>query len=223
MTFQIHNRGESLELLIYDDIGDGFFGGITAKQVVDAIAKDTDQINVRINSAGGDVFEGIGIYNALKRHKANVVVDVDALAASIASVITMAGDEIRIAGSAMLMIHNPFTMAVGDSREMRRIAELLDQAQDNILNIYSDRTGKPVSELQELTDAETWLVASEALDLGFADTVTNELSIAAAAFDPARFRNTPERFSISAANETPSPAWKRLAAERRLRLTGGTR
>ncbi len=197
--YEIHNRGDSTEMLIYEDIGEGFFGGVSSRQVLDDLAGiSTPNINVRINSPGGDVFEGIAIYNALRRHDSRIVVDVDALAASAASLIAMAGDTVRISDNSMMMIHNPYTIAGGDAREMRRVADLLDKVGENVVSIYHDKTPDlNPSQIQDMLDAETWLTASEAVEMGFADEVTAGLSVAAAAFKPDRFQHTPRRFELA--------------------------
>ena len=129
-------------------------------------------LTVHINSPGGDVFAGVTIYNALKDyHKGKVTVKVDGLAASIASVVAMAGDEIIMSPGAMMMIHNPWSMGVGSSDELRKAADTLDKIKDAILPIYADRTGLDEDEVQALMDAETWMSAEKAVELGFADVV----------------------------------------------------
>lgn len=226
--FSAKKTGDSLEMLFYDDIGEGYFGsGITSKAVVQELnaAGDVSTINVRLNSPGGDVFDGFAIFNALKRHEARVVVDVDALAASIASVIAMAGDDIRIAPNAMMMIHNPWTIAAGDSREMRRTAELLDQIQSNLVQAYVDVTGVEGSVIADAMDAETWYTAEESVSAGLAHSVSEtELAIAASAFDPNRFgfKNTPKQLVAKESGRKPtakeSYTWQVEANRRRLQL-----
>lgn len=132
-------------------------------------------LTVHINSQGGDVFAGVTIYNALKDyHKGKVVVKVDGLAASIASVIAMAGDEIIMSPGSMMMIHNPWSIGVGSSDELRKAADTLDQIKDSILPIYVDRSGLSEDEVKDLMDAETWMTAEKAVEMGFADTVQKE-------------------------------------------------
>jgi hypothetical protein len=130
------NRGKTGEIWLYDQVGEGFFGGMSAKQFNDELNKlgKVDTVNLRINSPGGSVFDGVAIYNALKRHPARVEVDVDGIAASIASVIAMAGDEIRMASNSMMMIHDPHGFSQGGAGDMRKTADLLDQ----IKNVISD-------------------------------------------------------------------------------------
>lgn len=129
-------------------------------------------LTVHLNSPGGDVFAGVAIYNALKDYtKGKVVVKVDGLAASIASVVAMAGDEIIMSPGSMMMIHNPWSIGVGSSDELRKAADTLDQIKDSILPIYTDRSGLSEDEVKDLMDAETWMTAEKAVELGFADTV----------------------------------------------------
>jgi len=218
--FAATKKGNTLELLVYDDIGEGWFGGVTSKDVIKELKADSDDINVRINSPGGDIFEGFAIFNALARDERQVTVDIDSVAASAASVIAMAGDEIRIAPNAMVMIHNAWTWSMGDSRELRRVAELLDQIGDNIAQTYVDRSSLSASEVREAMDAETWYTADEAVAAGLADSVSeSELAVAAAVFDPKRVRNTPERFKAAKPPESKkSPVWDAEANRRRLAL-----
>src|SRR5258707_608582 len=123
------NKGSRGEIWLYDQVGEGWFGGMSAKTFVAEVQKlgKVDLINLHINSPGGSVFDGVAIYNNLKSHPARIEVDVDGVAASIASVIAMAGDEIRMAANAMMMIHNAMGMTFGDAEDMRKTADLLDQ------------------------------------------------------------------------------------------------
>jgi ATP-dependent protease ClpP protease subunit len=160
------------EIIIYSDIGPDFFGeGITDAWVKDKLdeMKDAEEITVRINSVGGDVFHGFAIHNLLKEHPAKITVKVDGLAASAASVIVMAGDSINMADNAMMMIHNPWTIAIGDSAEMAKTAERLDKVKSSIVKTYENRTGLSGEEISNMMDEETWLTTAEAIDRGFAD------------------------------------------------------
>ena len=191
--FSFRNEaGQTPELFIYDDIDDWW--GVSAQSVVDQIrAMDAPEINVRINCRGGMVFEGIAIYNALRLHKANVHISIEGLAASIASVIAMAGDSVTIAENAMMMIHNPYGWATGDAESMRKTAEVMDKIADSIAVSYTARTGKSIDELKALMDAETWFTAQEALDMGLVDQIDEPVK-AAACFDLSRFTNAPAGF-----------------------------
>lgn len=185
------------EIAIYDEIG---MFGISAKQFNEQLKAlgDVQKINLRINSPGGDVFDGVAIFNMLKRHKATVHVTVDGLAASIASVIAMAGDHIVMPDNAMMMIHNPWGGAIGEADDMRDMAEALDKIKVSILSAYR-RTGKTDDEISAMMDGETWLTAAEAVASGFADEVIETVQIAAL-FDLSRFQNAP------AALAKPQPA-----------------
>lgn len=158
---------------------------------------DVKNINLHINSPGGSVFEGIAIYNMLKQNPAKVNVYVDGLAASIASVIAMSGDAIFMPKNAMMMIHNPWTMAVGNADELRKQADDLDQITKASVVTYLNKADGKLDEntLKELMDNETWLTAQEAVDYGLADEVM-EPNKAAAFIDKRfaqRYRNVPKQ------------------------------
>jgi ATP-dependent protease ClpP protease subunit len=139
--------------------------------------KSAKRINVRINSGGGDAFAGIAIHNMLRAHPAEVVTTVEGLAASAASLIAMAGDRIIMARGSMLMIHNPAALAMGESSDLRKTAEVLDQLRDSLVSIYQARTKKSAEEIVALLDAETWLTAEQAIADGFADELAGEVKI----------------------------------------------
>jgi len=167
--YSIQAKGDEAEVMIYDEIG---YFGITAKQLVNEInALKVNRITVAINSPGGDVFDGIAIYNALKMHDATIAVRVDGLAASIASIIAMAGDEITMADTAYMMIHNPWSIEVGEADAMRKTADLLDKLTGTLLATYAKRTGGNTEEIQNMMNAETWMTADEAVASGFADSI----------------------------------------------------
>ena len=179
--FNIINKGEAADIYIYEDIGDDWFGGISAKTFKDELAgvKKAQQLNVFINSAGGNVFDGISIYNQLKRHPANVTVEIDGLAASIASLIAMAGDEIFMAENAMMMVHKPWGGVFGTAEEMRQYADTLDKVQDTLITTYTNRSSTDEKSIRALMDAETWMNAEEAAELGLIDTITEKKQMAA--------------------------------------------
>jgi ATP-dependent Clp protease protease subunit len=191
------------EILIYDEIG-AF--GITAKQFADdlkAVGK-AGRITLRINSPGGSVFDGLAIHNSLKRLSARKTVWIDGIAASIASVIAMAGDEIIMPENTMMMIHDPAGMVVGTAPEMRAMAEALDRIKGGLVSAYRDRTGKPEADIEQLMAAETWLTASDAVAAGFADRVDKPIR-ATARFDLSRFRNAPAVLVDEPLKEEPMP------------------
>ncbi|MCI0600681.1 MAG: ATP-dependent Clp protease proteolytic subunit [Beijerinckiaceae bacterium] len=172
------------EMLLYG-IVDSFAyegEGIRAIDVIDSLRKlPGNTITVRINSPGGSVTEGIAIYNALKGDGRKIIVKVDAMAASVASLIAMAGDEIIMAENASLMIHDPFAVCIGGSDEMRKMADEIDRMRTIIIDIYSKRTGLPREEIQALMTAESFMSAQDAVELGFATSIEKPLAIAACA------------------------------------------
>lgn len=129
---------------------------------------DVSTINLSINSGGGSVFDGIAIYNMLKSHKATVNVYVEGLAASIASVIAMAGDTITMRYGSMMMVHMPWTLSQGNAEEMRKTADTLEKTGDSIVDIYSERTGISSDDIRNFMNEETWLSAEEAVEQGWA-------------------------------------------------------
>ena len=173
MPIRIVARGSrAAEISIDGQIGQDFWGdGITAKQFrrdLEALG-DIADITVRINSIGGEVFDGFSIYNALKEHPAQVNVQIDGLAASIASVIAMAGDKVEMGLGAMLMVHAPWTLAAGNADNMRATAELLDKVQVGLVDAYVAKTGLPRATVDEWMTGETWFTRDEAIAVGLAD------------------------------------------------------
>ena len=131
-------------------------------------------ITVWINSPGGDVFAAAQIYNMLMEYKGDVTVWVDALAASAASVIALAGTTVQMSPVAMMMIHNPMTIAIGDSEEMKRAVAMLDEVKESIMNAYEIKTGLNRTKISHLMDAESWFNAKKAVELGFADGILGD-------------------------------------------------
>jgi ATP-dependent Clp protease, protease subunit len=179
------------ELLIYDAIGSGSLTAGTLVQQLQAMPKAP--LNVRINSPGGNVFDGIAIYNALKSRAAPVTVTVDGIALSIASVVAMAGKPIRMHKSAYMMLHDPSGMVVGGASEMRDMADTLDRLRRTLAGIYAARTGKGADEMLRVMRDETWLTADEAKALRFADEVIPDAGApqARGAFDLSAFARVP--------------------------------
>lgn len=172
----------SAEILIYDQIGDSFWAeGLTAKQFAKDIKKlgPIENIDVRINSPGGSVFEGLAIYNQLKQHPAKVHVKIDGVALSMASVIAMAGDDIEMAENGLMMLHNPRGAVSGESKDMRRIAMMMDKAREGMIKAYVDKSGSDREEIEALIDAETWLDSADALSVGLIDSVSGDVAMAA--------------------------------------------
>jgi ATP-dependent protease ClpP protease subunit len=164
--YRIRNQaGGPTQLHIYDEIG---YFGVSANDLVRDLADVSGPLEVHLNSPGGDVWDGIAIYNALLARK-DVAIYIDGIAASIASVIAMAGNPVLMARNAELMIHEGFTMAIGNAQDMRDAAEQLERASNNIASIYSDHTGKTIDYYRQLMKAETWFTADQAITEGLAD------------------------------------------------------
>jgi ATP-dependent Clp endopeptidase proteolytic subunit ClpP len=188
----------SVEISIYDEIG---FGGVTAKDFLAEVKKHKGQhIDLRINSVGGSVIEGAAIYNSLRRHKGGLTVHVDGLAASMASVIAMAGEEVVMADNAMLMIHNPWSMSMGDADDLRKEADVLDKLKNTLVNAYARKTGMEATTIASMMDEETWLDATEAVAMGFADEIEDGIE-AAASVTPASARARFDTFTNSMARK----------------------
>lgn len=168
-------RGEetdALELDIYDVIGDSWWGGISAKSVLSRLGgQGKKPLRSRINSGGGDVTEGMAIYTLVKEHEGRTVATIDGLAASMASVIALAFDEVQMSENAMFMIHNPWGFSLGEADDHRKTAELLDKMRGQIADIYVARTGLDRDRVLAMMSDETWLTANEAKELGFVDVV----------------------------------------------------
>lgn len=181
------------EVSIYDDIG-GF--GIKAKDFLAELKKlgPLDEISVSINSGGGDVFDGLAIYNALRTNGARVTTRVEGLAASIASVIAMAGNEIAMPEAAWMMIHDPSSLVIGTEKDMRKMAETLNGIKRSLVGIYAKRTFLPESEIEKLMEQETWMDGREAVARGFATNLI-ETPAMAASINLEKFHRVPEPVS----------------------------
>lgn len=188
------------EILIYGIVGDSW-DGLDANTLVPLISAGDDQLDVRINSPGGYVMEGLAILNAITREAAKgrkVTTHIDGLAASMGSVIAMAGSEIVMADNALMMIHNPWDCACGDARELRRAADQLDRIRDQIVGVYSKRTGLAAADLIAMLDEETWFTAQEALALNFVTSISQAMTVSASNVQPFGFRKAPDSPLITA-------------------------
>ena len=171
------DAGKTPVLSIFDDIG---AYGVSAKSFLNDLRTVTpDEVDVEINSPGGDVFAGLAIYNGLRASGKKINVKVLGLAASAASLVAMAGDTIEMPENAFMMIHNPWGFAMGGADEMRNTADVLDKIGTGLVSTYAKRTGKTDQEITALLDAETWMTAQEAVDAGFATSVTPALAVKA--------------------------------------------
>lgn len=174
--YEIKNKadGSSTEtptqVMLYDEIG-GW--GVYAQDFVRDIAGISGPLDLHISSEGGEVFEGLAIYAALKQ-RGGVTAYVDSLAASIASVIAMGADKVVMAKNATLMVHDASGLAIGNAKDMRELADLLDKTSDNIASIYAEKTGGDIAAWRAVMQATTWYSAQEAVDAGLADQVYGE-------------------------------------------------
>jgi ATP-dependent Clp protease protease subunit len=193
---EIKARGnKEAEILLYDDIGDDFFGGISAKAFADELRSlgALTAIDLRINSMGGSVFDGVAMHTLLVDNAAKVRVHIDGMAASIASMVAMAGDEITIAENAFMMIHKPWVTVIGDADEHRAMADRLDKVEGAIAKSYMRHTDKPMDEILEAMAVETWFDADEAVAFGLAANVAAASAIAAQGdFSKFHYRHVPE-------------------------------
>jgi ATP-dependent protease ClpP protease subunit len=203
------------EILIYGDIGESWFDEtVSAKQFVKEISEiEADAITVRINSFGGSVPDGLAIYNAIKRHKAVVTVEVDGMAFSIASLIAMAGDKVHMAANAMLMIHAPWTYAGGNATQLRDLADQLDTWAAAMSTSYAAKTGRPQADMLALVsdDKDHYYTAEEALAEKFIDAISDAMPAAAMASATrdlgitARYRDVPAAW-LQAGGAMPAAA-----------------
>jgi len=218
--FRIVARAEAgvADLYIFDTIGlDWWTGeGITAKALIDELAAlpaDVALIRLHLNSRGGDVFEAVAITNALKQHRARVEVSIEALAASAATIVAMAGDVIRIADNGLVMVHDPIAGIVGTAADMRAGADLLDRIRDAIVTTYRWHSPLSAEAIGALMAATTWMDPAEAIANGFADEITEPVEVAACldAHVLAKLPPVPERYRLKVAAFTrasapPAPA-----------------
>ena len=187
--YAIRARGTGAEVAIYDEIG---AYGVSAKGFLAELGAlpEGTPVDLRLNSPGGSVFDAVAIHNAIKRHEGTVTVWIDGIAASAASYIAMAGDEIVMPENAFLMIHDPAGLVMGTAEDMRAMAEALDKVKGSLVSGYALKSRRTPEEVSALMAAETWFDASDAVAQGFADRLIEPVRIAAS-FDIGRFRNAP--------------------------------
>tara|TARA_R100000005_G_C5000769_1_gene207673 strand:- start:2840 stop:3928 length:1089 start_codon:yes stop_codon:yes gene_type:complete len=187
--YTFENNASFVEISIYDEIGDY---GTSAKNFIQDLKSAGDKnINLRMNSVGGSVFDGLAIYNVLRAHKGHVNVKIEGLSASIASIIALAGDKIEMAENGFFMIHNPFGKSAGDAEDMRKTADLLDKIKQELVSIYASKTELTNEEISNMMDEETWLTSQEAKEMGFIDVITDPIKVAAS-FNFSKFTNVNE-------------------------------
>ena len=185
--YNIQNKaGETADIYIFDEIGTY---GVTAQDFISEIKGLKDMpINLRINSLGGDVFDGMAMYNVIKRREAKTTVYIEGIAASIATIIALGADEVIMAENSLFMIHNAWGGTSGEAKDMRKTAETLDKITSELTDIYVKKTGLSYDALADMMDEESWLNAQEAFDLGFIDTISDSIKVAAK-YDVSKFKN----------------------------------
>ena len=221
-SIQANAAPEHADVLIYDYIG---WGGVTAVDFAKELqAIQAKTITVRLNTPGGDVFDGLAIHNSLKAHGAAIHVKVDGLAASIGSIIAMAGSTITMGESAFLMIHNPWALVIGNAKDMREMADTLDKIGGSLAGVYASRKNVTKDQAQAWMDAETWFTADEAVAAGLADAVEAQPTAEnRAAFDLSGYANLPTALQLngstaSAGDGAVDERSKQMAAVNRKRL-----
>jgi ATP-dependent protease ClpP protease subunit len=214
---RLHLKGErKAEILIYEDIGESFFGGVTAKSFARELSAlgELDEINVRISSVGGSSWDAMAIYNMLVRNPATVSVDIDGIAASAASLVAMAADpgKLRMAANADFMIHRAWAGEMGDRDAMERMAGRLEDLDAKQLDIFAKRATIDHAQLSALLDAETWFTAEEAKAIGLIDEITGALKIAAK-FGENKFKQAPARVASRFTRKAKAMTPKELQAK----------
>ena len=199
---RIVQAGREATLYLYDIIGEDWFGGVAAKDFVPQLAAlDVDTIHLRINSPGGSVFAARAMEQALRDHKGKVIVHIDGLAASAATFIAMAGEEVIMAKGAMFMIHKAWTEMWGNADDLRKEAELLDKIDGTLAETYASKTGKDLEQVSSWMAEETWFTAAEALEHGFATSIA-ETDAKASAWNLSAYDKAPKPQSFA---QPPNP------------------
>ena len=186
------SANDQAEILVYDVIGWPYNDAGDLVRYVNSLG-DKD-ILVRLNTPGGDVFDGMAIFNSLANHKGKVTIRIEALAASMGSVLAMAGKEIQAYSNTMMMIHDPWTYMAGNQYELRDMADLLEKISGNMLDVYTGRSKVGKREMKEIMKAETWYTAKEAKEKGFINTILETGKAAKAQFDLTMYANVPDVF-----------------------------
>lgn len=185
--YNINSKASKVvDVYIFDEIG---MGGVNAQGFIEEIKSFKDSpMNLHINCVGGDVFDGMAIYNIIKKRTATTTVYIEGIAASMGSVIALAANKVVMAENSLFMIHNAWGGAMGEAKEMKKTAKLLDKISGEIADIYVKKTKLPYDEVKEMMDEETWLNAEEALELGFIDSISDAIKVAAK-YDVSKFKN----------------------------------
>lgn len=214
------STGNEATIYLHGVIG-GWWGDIDAiefAQILDGITAST--IHLRINSPGGDVFDARAMMTAIRQHPAHIIAHVDGLAASAATDICMAADEVEITKGAFFMIHNAWTVAIGNKTDMRDTADLLEKVDGAITDDYVARSKQASEQIQQWMDAETWFTAEEAVEHGFADRVIDVTS-KSNTWNVAAYKNAPKALIESDAPDAATVAAHRSHLERRFSMLEG--
>ena len=200
--------------LIYSEIG-GFWG-VTSEEIASFLRENKNKdVQIRINSVGGSVTEGVAIYNLLKAHNGKVEIAIDSICASIATIIALAGDSIKMNLGSIFMIHNPWSMAFGESEDFRKEAEVLDKFKETLVSIYMTKFNGSEEEIVEMMNSESWLSDKEAMKFGFVDSIEQELKISASIkYDLNKYFNSiPKKENIMKEKKEEAPEVKAEAPE----------
>ncbi len=203
--FKMSVSNDAAEITIYDEIG--FFGVSAESFIKELKALGSRDVTIRINSPGGVVHEGMAIYTALKKHTGKVTAYIDSLAASMATIIALAADEVIMSEYGWFMIHNPYGVAMGDANAIRNRANKLEKMQGQMIGIYEKNSDLGEEEIGDAMHAETWYTAQEALDAGFIDSIDEDAEFEALAFDLSAFKNPPEFQAMASAKKPDVKAW----------------
>ncbi len=208
------------KIYLYDEIGPAYYGLLDSKWMVDELAKAGGQdVEIRINSPGGSVFEGQAMYTLLRGYGGKVTAQIDSLAASAASFVAMAASKIMIAENAMVVVHNSWGFTMGNASEMRKTAENLDKVDAGLVAQYVARTGQTEEQIREWMAAETWMDAKEAVDRGFADEIGTPLAVKACIRE-GMFTKTPA--ALLAPANSVAPRVQAASLARRLAIARAT-
>lgn len=219
--FEVRAAGDEAEVFLYDAIVDSemeaeYWGGVAAQSFVKALRDITaNTIHLRINSPGGSVFAARAIETALREHKARIVVHIDGLAASAATFIAMAGDEVLMSPGAMFMIHKAWTLAYGNADDLLQTASLLEKIDGTLAQTYAAKTGGSPEAMAEMMAAETWFTADEAVAAGFADSVADDTPKASARWNLSAYAKAPK---APEADEVQSAPQHRERQQQRMRV-----
>jgi len=195
------------DAIVSDELEAEYWGGVAPQSFVKALKDITaGTIHLRINSPGGSVFAARAIETALREHKARIVVHIDGVAASAATFIAMAGNEIIMAPGALFMIHKGWTFAMGNADDLRGTAELLDKVDGTLVDTYVARTGGDAKQISDWMAAETWFTAREAVDAGFADSVAESAPKAQASWKLDAYERAPKVQTSEPPAPAPAPA-----------------